>query len=202
MTDAWVEASAPIQLRNQLEPQISLMTPTELTLSTENIEVYYAGENLGQPFFHLGMKYWLTTVGNLNFYGAGRLGYTFRQGLHRVLFTESGWADSDSVRLHWIPLSASLVTEYASQELPFLRPYFALAAGTHLMHQRSNLENVTGVFILPFISTGFGVSFINLDRGDGDTLVGFSFGMSYQNTLSTHQPIRGWSFDFGFNLSL
>lgn len=189
-------------IAEQFEPQVSLLTPTELTLNSGNVEVHYAGENLGQPFLHFGVRRWLRSIGALNFYGSGRVGYTFRQGLHRVLFTDSRVDDSDSVRLHWLPISLTLVTEYESSNLTFLRPYFSIGTGSHLMHQRSNIAEVSSFFFLPFVSTGFGLSFLNMDRGEGDTLMGFNFGLSYQNTLSQRQPIRGWSLDFGFNLSL
>lgn len=184
----------------QFVPQISLLTPSEFTLSSDKVEVHYAGDNVGQPFLHIGGQRHLKTLGRLHFYGGARIGYTIRTGLHHVRLMESGHTDSDSIRLHWIPMSTTFIAEYDASS--FLRPYFNLSSGAHLLFQRGHIEEAIQPFFLPFISTGFGVTFLNLEPGDGDTILGFSFGCSYQNTLITNQPIRGWSLDFGFNLML
>ena len=181
-------------------PQVTLMTPSEFTLHSDRVSAFYAGDNRGQPFFHVGWQRRMAGVGALSFYGAGRFGYTTRQGLHRIVLMESGRHETDSLRLHWVPLSAAIIAEYNASA--FFRPYFTLGAGTHALHQSGNVEDDTRFFLIPFASTGFGVTFLNLEAGDGDTILGFSFGCSYQNTLTSAQSIRGWSLDFGFNLAL
>lgn len=192
---------APYELKTQFVPQISLMAPTDFSLTSSGVTVNYAGDNYGQPFLHFGWQRWLKNLGALNFYGLYRFGYTFSQGHHPVVLANSGAHDSDSVRLHWIPMSAGIMTEYSIAGAPFLRPYFTLSAGMHFLNQTTNFDGSQS-FFLPFMGTGFGLSFINLDTGVADSLLGFSFGMSYQNTFVTSQPIRGWSFDFGINIRM
>ncbi len=184
----------------ELIPQLSILSPASLILRSPDFVVPYNESFAGLPAVHVGLAAEITSIGSFDLSAIGRIGLAAKANAVNVQPT-SGSARSADVSLLWMPLSASARVVYNIPGVEFFRPVLELGGGVNYLRQSSRVPGLSADFWVPFLFATPGMTFGGGIPGK-DWFGGFTFGASIQESISSIQTIRGWSFDLSVNIFL
>jgi len=183
-----------------LMPQVSVVMPSSLTLANPNFEVAYskqfpsltqAGLAAVTPLFDIGGFRILSTI---------KLGFSYKAGVFEMVRSSGEWV-KERLKLSWVPMSLGAKFLYTLPNFPYIKPSMTLGGGAHWCYQAGNIEGATGSFWVPYYFISPALSFLE-GTTPSDWFGGFTFGVTYQHSLSARQSINGVSFDLGINILL
>jgi len=184
----------------QLNTQFSMMSPSVLNLSNKYFDVAYTDQVRSFPFLNLALTKSLLRLGRLALLVQGKLGYTYKEGIYEVRSNTSNLR-TDLLKLHWLPISASLKFEYGFSGVTFIKPHFTVGSGAQWLYQTGRLDGIEQGFWIPFYAFSPGITLFE-QEGISDWFGGVTFSGTYQSSFSSPQLIRGWSVDVGLNVLL
>ena len=187
----------------ELVSQVSILVPSGLVLSNAGFEMAYDDASAGVPAFLLGVAIPLLSWNRLLVYGQLQAGYSFKQGLYSIRARDGSSTEprQEVLKLHRVPLISSIKMMYALKGLSFVKPTLTLGAGAQWLHHSGESGGLDGAYWVPYFFVAPALTFFERSAGQ-DWFAGFTFGVSYQNSLSLTKKFTGWSFDLSANLIL
>lgn len=169
-------------------------------ISTEEYQIPYSQLLAGFPAFYLGVAKQLKSTGNFQIFGLAKAGFTSKTGQYEIQ-SRTGETTSARVSLSWLPMSVGTKVQYLIPGFPFVKPSLTVATGVQWLRQSSSLPGITTNVWLPFYTISPALSFLE-GTSEIDWFGGFSFGLSYQDSLGFAQKVRTWSFDLSLTLHI
>lgn len=201
-TEARVDAS-PISGAIEVSPQISFFSASKLTLSNAYFDVPYAETLGGLPMFELVLSTPLTYFGSLQVLLQGQAGYGYKEAVFSNIrsHSDANQVFSDVLKLHWIPLAASLRFDY---EIPrsFVKPTLILGAGAQWLFQSGKLDGIEQGFWVPYAFVGPALTLFDQSSRRGEWFGGVTVGPTFKKSFGSSQEIAGWSLDVAAHLVL
>jgi hypothetical protein len=200
------EARGPSQEKlnsSLISPQIGIVKMTNVELKNDYFNVSYTDNLSTLPVFSiaLGSPNSLFRLGQFDFYAIGNLGYGYSEGVYEVE-SENGLLLKDTVQTHWVPLVASIKTEYSGIKR-IVKPSLLAGAGAQWISQSGKLDGMQQGFWIPMSQLGVGLTFFDFDGSErSDYFQGVSLGAHRQTGFMTSQAFSTWMFDLGTNLVL
>jgi hypothetical protein len=181
-------------------PQVSIFMPSELTLSSPTFNVAYGKQfpSLTQAGFAALTP--LFNWGGVRILSSTKVGFSYKAGLLEIN-PSNGAKITESMRLYWVPLSLGAKFIYTLPHFPFIKPSLTLGGGAHWFYQTGPLSGANQSFWVPYYYFTPALSFLE-GTAPTDWFGGFTFGVTYQSSLSSIQNISGVSFDMGINILL
>lgn len=169
--------------------QASILTPTTIDLVQTKQEIPYKEMLTGFPVIHLGLATPFRSYGEFQTYGLFKAGFSYKRGQTEI-------AD---ISLLWVPLSVGTKIQYTPPEFPFVRPSLSLGLGAQFIHQGSSAPELETSAWLPFY---YVTPMIGFFEGGSEWFNGFTFGISFIDSVAVSQKVRSWSFDLSFSFLL
>ncbi|MSP19749.1 MAG: hypothetical protein EXR74_09290 [Bdellovibrionales bacterium] len=183
-----------------LMPQLAIMMPTVLTLTNPNFEVAYGKQFPSLTQVSVATVTPLFNWGGFRVLSTAQLGFSYKAGLFEMTrFT--GEILREKISLSWVPMSLGAKFLYSLSNFPFIKPSITLGGGSHWFYQAANIGGANESFWIPYYFVTTAVSFLE-GTTPSDWFGGFTFGVTYQNSLTKFQSVKGLSFDLGLNLLL
>jgi hypothetical protein len=187
-----------------LTPQLSVISPREISLSNKAYDIPYAETLTGLPAFHLGAGTSLgevsTSLGDFEFFGMARIGYTAKSLPVNLQSREHATERrSGEIKLHWVPLAGGVEIRYSVPGFPFVRPVLTAGGGVHWMYQHGQFNSVNDSFWIPHFFIMPGIAFFE-SKSPTDWFGGFTFGVTYQDSFASRQKVKTWSFDLSMDV--
>jgi hypothetical protein len=181
-------------------PEVSVVMPSDLRLSSSGFEVAYGKQfpSLTQvgflaltPLFHLG---------EFRILSSAKVGFSQKAGRFELKRPTGEILEGD-VKLSWVPMSLGAKFIYTLADFPFIKPSLTFGGGTHWFYQSGSIPGVNQNFWVPYL---FATPAISLLEGSApiDWFGGFTFGVTFQRSLSDVQRVNSVSFDMGVNVLL
>ncbi len=183
-----------------LVPEISIVNPSTLKLSTNDYQFPYSNKISGLPLLQVGIAKRYLHTESLQLYAVLKGGYGFKSGVFQYV-NRSGTAATSDFALHWLPLSLSTKIVYDIAGAGFLKPTLMLGGGVYTLFQGGGAPGTTGSFFIPFALVSPGITLMD-NTSPQDWFGGFSFNLSYLNSVASSQALRAWTFDLSLNIIL
>ena len=183
-----------------LMPQVSVVMPTELKLSNRDFKIPYSKQFANISQFALGAVTPLRRKGDFQLLAVGKLGLSFKQGTYGFERT-SGDPVQGKLQLFWLPISVGGKVQYEIPGFPYIKPSFSMGGSLNWFYQTGSLGGLNSSYWIPTYFISPAVSFLE-GQSSSDWFGGFTFGVSYQNSFSTQQSFKAWSFDLSINVLL
>jgi hypothetical protein len=181
-------------------PQVSVIMPSTLTLANPNFEVAYSKQFPSLTQAGLAAVTPLFDMGGFRILSTTKLGFSYKTGVFEMN-RSSGEIVKERLKLSWVPMSLGAKFLYTLPNFPYIKPSMTLGGGAHWFYQAGNIEGATGSFWVPYYFVAPALSFLE-GTTPSDWFGGFTFGVTYQHSLSARQSINGVSFDLGINILL
>jgi hypothetical protein len=114
----------------------------------------------------------------------------------------SGELETANLSFRCIPLSLATHVEYENPHFSLVKPSFTFGLGAEYLYQGGPSEDLTYQSWAPFYTLGMSLTFLGVAQETDDWFRGFTFGLTYQDALTSKQALQGWSFDLGIHFSL
>ena len=183
-----------------LMPQLSIMMPTVLTLTNPNFEVAYGKQFPSLTQVSVAAVTPLFNWGGFRVLSTAQLGFSYKAGPFEMT-RFNGEILREKISLSWVPMNLGAKFLYSLSHFPFIKPSITLGGGSHWFYQTANIGGANESFWIPYYFVTSAVSFLE-GTTPSDWFGGFTFGVTYQNSLSKFQSVKGLSFDLGLNLLL
>ncbi len=181
----------------KVSPSLSFFSPDKFTLSNPYFDVDYAQNMKALPTVRLAIAAPIAQWKGFEVQATGKVSYAFRESLFSVQ-SKTGVSLTDSIRVHWLPVSAGLTIEYEIPHFPFLKPSVGGGVGLQWIYQQGRLDGLEQGFWLPFSTFEAAITFFP----SSDWFAGFRLGASLVQSFGESQNVRGWSTDFGMQFRL
>lgn len=183
-----------------LMPQVSVIMPSTLTLASPNFEVAYSKQFPSLTQAGLAAVTPIANVGGFRLLSIAKLGFSYKAGnfeMSRI----NGETLRENLRLTWVPMSLGAKFLYTLSNFPYIKPSITLGGGTHWFYQAGSIGGANNSFWVPYYFITPALSFLE-GTAPSDWFGGFTFGVTYQQSLSSIQKVKGVSFDMGINILL
>jgi hypothetical protein len=181
----------------ELLPQISIVSPTQLTVQNSQYVVPYSESIAGMPAFAIGAALPVGRLGNAQIDVVARTGLGMKTA-PIVVKPKSGGAVTANMTLAMVPFSGAAKFLFEIPGVPFVKPVLELGGGVQWLHQSGNLPGLADNFWIPYVFATPGLNFL----AGSDWFGGFTFGVSIQQSVGSNHTLSGWSFDLGLNIFL
>lgn len=171
---------------------LSFFNPEKFALNNPYFDIDYTQNIKSLPNLRMTVDAPIGSWKGFELEVTGRVSYSFRESLFAVK-SKSGVSLTDSIRIHWLPVSAGLTLEYEIPYVPFLRPSLGAGAGLQWIYQQGRLDGLEQGFWLPFSYVEATLTFFP----STDWFTGFRTGASLVQSFGDGQSLRGWSVDVG-----
>ena len=185
--------------RFQLVPQLSILSPGEITLKNSSFEVPYSKKLQGIFGFSLGAESPLQISDSFQLFFVSRLGFAYTNGDYTVNNTTTRSTNYTNINLAWVPASIGVKSVFSINKFPYVRPTLSVGSGASWMYQSSATDGLSEHFLVPHYYITSGLSFFEKQNPD-DWFGGFSFGVTFQDSFATSQRVRNTSFDLSINI--
>ncbi len=181
-------------------PQVSVVMPSILTLSNPNFEVVYSKGFPSLTQAGLAAVTPLFNIGRFRFLSIAKLGFSYKTGIFEMT-RMNGELIRENLKLSWVPMSLGAKFLYSLPNFPYIKPSLTLGGGTHWFYQSGSVGGANSSFWIPYYFLTPALSFLE-GATPSDWFGGFTFGVTYQQSLSSVQKVNGVSFDLGINILL
>lgn len=183
-----------------LMPQVSVVMPSTLTLSNPNFEVDYAKQFPSLTQAALAAVTPISNVGGFRILSIVKLGFSYKAGVFEMNRID-GEVIKENLKLSWVPMTLGAKFIYTAPDFPYIKPSVTFGGGAHWFYQTIAVVGSNTSFWVPYYFVTPALSFLE-GTTPSDWFGGFTFGVTYQQSLNSKQQVRGVSFDMGVNILL
>lgn len=181
-------------------PQVSVIMPSDLQLKSPNFEVAYGKQFPSLTQAGLIALTPLFNWGAFRVLSSARLGFSYKAGPFE-LTKSNGETLREYLKLSWVPMSLGTKFIYTVPNFPFIKPSLTLSGGAHWFYQTGAIKGANQSFWVPYFAITPALSFLEGSMPT-DWFGGFTFGLTYQHSLSELHRVNSVSFDMGINILL
>ena len=187
------------QSQVEVLPQFSILSPTRLILSNENVEIPFSRSYRGIPAATVGMAVPFLR-GTFQIDGLIRLGFGYAND-HYEIIDRSGTRRGSDLSLYWIPVSLGTRVYYEISGFSYLKPGISFGGSLTFFRHAAAAADLSKSYWVPTVFLSPMLVFLEGNGHKEDWFGGFTFGATFWSSVA-NQTFNGVSLDLGLTILL